>query len=156
MVLAIACLIVNLTGSGALAGREFDAPGKEFFVRGRLKANSGFKRRRSPGSDIGMDLKGELDLKRELDLERDLGKNLGTRTAAPPITMPGIKAASSNATPATITPTVAAVVMRSCVGVVPSPARAEGSEWLVSARVFGTVRPRFHGWRLNQPGDKAI
>jgi len=115
-VLAIACLIVKRTGSGTLTGREFDASGKEFFATGGLKSSSGFKRRRSPGSDIGR------------DLGKDLGKNLGARTAAPPITMPGIKAASSNATPATITPTVAAVVMRSWVRVVPSPARAEGSE----------------------------
>jgi len=48
---------------------------------------------------------------------------LGASTAAPPITMPGISATSKKATPAAITPIVAAVVTKSRVGLASLPAR---------------------------------
>src|ERR1700722_7914629 len=115
MVFAIACLIVNWTGSGALtAGR----PGREVFdAIGELKSSSGLIRRRRPGRESG-----KL-------LDRLFGNSLGARTAAPPIIMPGINATSSSATPAAITPTVATVVITSCVRFARSPpAGIVGSE----------------------------
>ncbi|MGC2221789.1 MAG: hypothetical protein WA624_05195 [Methylocella sp.] len=44
-------------------------------------------------------------------------------TAAPPIIMRGISATSNKATPAAITPMVATVVTKSCVGIASLPAR---------------------------------
>src|SRR5580704_931202 len=97
MVLAIACLMLGWTkelartaGSALTPGRSEDAAGRRLAgLRG------GCRRRRSPG--------------------RYPERYLGASTAAPPISRPGINAASIKATPAVITPTVAAVVTKACV-----------------------------------------
>src|SRR5208337_4325154 len=131
MVLAIACLIANRVGmaSGALTcvrpGR-----GKTGSVRGRtVELKSGCRRRRSLGRYLGAKYLG--------------AKYLGANTAAPPINMPGISATSNKAPPAAITPIVAAIVTKSCVG--PDTGSDGRDPRLTSTLCFDTARPRLHG-----------
>ena len=131
MVLANACLIANLgrVASGALTSARSGKGTADIIRRRTVELNSGCRRRRSLG--------------------RRLGANLGASTAAPPITMPGISATSNKATPAAITPMVATVVTKSCVGIASLPARvgavsASSDPRLTSTLYFDTALSCFH------------
>jgi hypothetical protein len=92
MVLAIACLIPSRAGAVALTS-----------CRSRRGAVRAFRRRRPVVPNSGCRPR------------RSVGRYLGASTAAPPITRPGISAASSRAAPASIvSPTVTYVFMASC------------------------------------------
>src|SRR3984893_5490919 len=138
MVLANACLIANLgrAASGALTPGRSGRGTVDIIRRRTVELNSGCRRRPS--------------------LRRRLGANLGASTAAPPITMPGISATSNNAAPAVITPMVAAVVTKSCVGLASLPARigaVSANPRLPSTLYFDTALSCFHG-RCNKDWEE--